>query len=228
MLSSNNVGDMMKDAKGRALRTLAVAASVIVYAAMLAYTGVHNYTLLTAGVPEGLMIWAIVGVVALEISAAALPIALHYWTHAPLQRMAALAFYAVDMALLWLNVALDFAGVAGTGLLENASWLRLYLEFGAPATPLVAGLGWSIIWLLDPAQRERATVEALAASTREVLAARLADAARGADVDAIVTEAAQSMAREIVSGTLGVPALPVTPGVNGNGKAVATTPKDTG
>lgn len=222
-MNGRTVGDVMTKAKGQALKSLAVFAGVLVYAAMLAYTGVHNYTLLTAGVPEDLLLWAIVGVVALEISAAALPVALHYWTHAPLQRFIALAFYLVDLGLLWLNVVMDFARVAGdaAGL---PGWAGLYLAYVAPATPLVAGLGWSLLWLTDPAQQERATLEALAASTRQVLAERVAEAAKGADVEALVQAAALGMARDVVSATLGSYAPPALPANGGQAAQVATAP----
>jgi len=227
-MNGRTVGDVMSKAKAKALKSLAIVAGVLVYAAMLAYTGVHNYTLLTAGVQDDLLLWAIVGVVALEISAAALPIALHYWTHAPLQRFAALAFYAVDLALLWLNVVLDFARVAG-GMATMPAWASLYLDFIAPATPLVAGMGWSLLWLLDPAQQERATLEALAASTRQVLAERVTEAAKSADVEALVQAAALGMARDVVAATLGGYAPPALPGGHQPAaqasKTKATTPE---
>lgn len=201
-MSGQTVGDIMSSAKITAAKTIAFVASVLVYMAMLTYSGVHNYTLLTKGVPEDLLIWAIVGVVALEISGAALPIALHYWTHAPLQRFVAIAFYLVDIGLLWLNVVLDFALVSHQAGLPE--WANLYLTFAAPATPLIAGGGWALIWLLDPSQRKLATQQALQASVQEALAARLAEAARSSDLNGMVERAAETMAHDIVHDALGV------------------------
>ncbi|HNB54134.1 MAG TPA: hypothetical protein PK530_19450, partial [Anaerolineales bacterium] len=80
-----------------------------------------------------------------------------------------------------------------------------YLFYGVPATPVIAGLGWSILFLLDPSQRERGMVEGLRASTREALATRIALAARRADIDEMVEHAAQHIAFDIVQATLGAP-----------------------
>ncbi len=216
-MNDNNysVGAMMQDGKNKALRTLAITAGIIVYVGMLAYSAVHNYSLLTRGISQDMIIWAALGVVALELSAAALPIALHWWTHAPMQRIAAFGFYALDIVLILGNVVLDFAITAGETM---PAWLEIYRFFAVPVTPVLAGLGWSMLFMLDPSQRERAMAETLRASTREVLANRIAQAAKAADISLSVDRAANSLARQIVSDTLGVtsentqrnrPALPV-------------------
>ncbi len=194
-----NVGDVLSESKDRALKGMAVAASVLVYVAGLVYAGVHNYTLMTRGVPADLLIWAILGVVALEISALILPIALHWWTHSPMQRFAAFGFYLVDLGLLFFNVVTDYGLTAGTDL---PAWAGLYLSYIVPATPLLAALGWSIIWLLDPSERERAMQESLKASTREALSAKIAVAAREADIEGLVEQAARRMVFDIVGATL--------------------------
>lgn len=201
MNANNSVGAMMQDGKNKALRTLAVTAGIMVYVGMLAYSAVHNYSLLTRGISQDMIIWAALGVIALELSAAALPIALHWWTHAPMQRFAAYGFYALDIVLILGNVILDFAITAGETM---PAWLEMYRFFAVPVTPVMAGLGWSLLFLLDPSQRERAMAETLRASTREALAARIAQAAKAADISASVDQAANALARQIVSDTLGV------------------------
>jgi len=197
------VGDAYSQGRSQAFRTLAIAASVLVYAAMLLYTGVHNWTLMLRGVPQEFVIWAVVGVLALEVSAGALPIALHWWCHAPLQRVVAFTFYGLDLALLWLNVVMDFHLNVGMG--DLPVWATLYLTYIVPATPLIAGGGWSLLWMLDPGQRENAMVEQLRASTREALAQRVAQAARQTDIEELVINAAAQMARGVVASTLGEP-----------------------
>jgi hypothetical protein len=198
---SSSIGDVMKQGQEKALRSLAIGAGIVVYLGMLLYSGVHNLALMTRGISPEMQIWAILGVVALEISAAALPLALHYWTHAPGQRMAAFAFYGIDLALILANVTLDFALTAQETL---PTWLSFYLFYVVPTTPIIAGLGWSILLLLDPAQKQRATIESLKAGTMEVLANKIADAARAADVNQAVDQAAGEMARTIITNTLGV------------------------
>lgn len=201
-MSSENIGDIMSEGRNRALKALAIFAGILVYLGMIVYSGIHNYSLMTAGVPPDLLIWAVVGVIALEITAVALPIALHWWTHSALQRIATFGFYFLDLALIFLNVVLDFAINAGS---TPPAWMQYYLFYGVPATPVIAGLGWSILFLLDPSQRERGMVEGLRASTREALATRIALAARSADIDEMVEHAAQHMAFDIVQATLGAP-----------------------
>jgi hypothetical protein len=168
---------------------------------MVVYSAVHNWRLLTAGISGEMVIWAALGVVGLELTAIFLPIALHWWTHAPLQRLIAFGFYFADLALIFLNVVLDYAVVSGAS--EIPGWLRLYLFFGVPATPVFAGLGWSILFLLDPSSRERGMIENLRASTREALAARIAQQAKSADIAQAVDLAAANMASDIVGATLG-------------------------
>ncbi len=213
---SNSIGDVMSEGRSSALKILAVFAGIVVYLGMIVYSGVHNWRLLTTGVPDDMVIWAALGVVGLEVTALALPLALHWWTHSPLQRIVAFAFYMLDLGLVFLNVVLDYAIVSGSEALP--AWLNIYLFYVVPATPVIAGLGWSVLFMLDPSQRERATIETLRASTREVLAARIAEQAKAADVSGMVDEAAGQMARSIVGTTLGVPfpKLPATVAKNGS------------
>lgn len=220
----DNIGGTMQEAKARAIKALAVFAGMLVYIGMIGYSAVHNWRLLTAGVAPDMILWAGVGVLAIEISALALPLALHYWTHAALQRFAAFAFYGLDLALIFLNVVLDYAIVGQAAPIP--AWMQMYQFYALPATPVFAGLGWSLLFLLDPSQRERGMIETLRASTREVLAARIAEAAKSADVSESVELAAAQLARDVIGSTLGVstsyrrPALPSpTPTENGHSKS---------
>lgn len=190
----------MQSGTKAAWKSLALLAGVLVYVGMLLYSGVHNYSLMTRGVDPDMIVWAVLGVVALEVSAAALPIALHYWTHAPMHRIAAFVFYGVDLGLIFLNVILDFALNAGEAM---PGWMAMYMFYGVPATPVLAGLGWSVLFLLDPASRELAMIENLKAATRESLAVRIAEQAKATDVSELVDQAAQEMTRALVADTLG-------------------------
>lgn len=201
-MTTSTVGDVMQEGRNRALKTLAIGAGIVVYIGMIGYSAVHNFRLMTAGVAEDMLIWAVLGVLSLEVTALALPIALHWWCHAPLQRFAALAFYGIDLALVFINVVLDFAVVSQAETLPG--WMQIYAFYAVPATPIICGLGWSLLFLLDPSQRERATRETLAASTKEVLANRIAKAAQGAEVESMVQDAARAAAWQIVTETLGV------------------------
>jgi len=212
----NNIGDTMAKGRDKALKSLAVLMGLLVYAGALLYSAVHNYGLLTRGVEAGMIPLALLGVVALELTALALPLALHYWTFAPMQRLAAFAFYALDMLLVVGNVVTDFAMTAGEAL---PGWLLIYVAYAAPAAPVIMGLGLSVLLLLDTSSREKALTETLRAATRESLAGRIAEQARSADISQAVEVAAAELTRQIVNDTLGVtvkPASPVAPATAGN------------
>jgi hypothetical protein len=199
------VGDLMGEAKRRAFKGLAVFAGIMVYAGMLVYAGVHNYSLFVRGLREDLVIFALLGLFTLELSAVGLPLAIHFWTAPGVHRIAALVFYFADLALLAGNAILDFHLNAGEALTQP---MRLYLDFIAPATPLIVGLMWSVLFILDPANRLRDMEMELAAAARSALATRIAEAAKAADVNAIVEEAARAMALDLVARAVGRPILP--------------------
>lgn len=97
------ISTTMKDSRHRALRLLAIALSLLVYLAGLAYAGVRSYTLFAATIDPALLPLAVLGIVALEISAVALPLAIHFWAQPGAQRMAALGFYFADLLLIASN-----------------------------------------------------------------------------------------------------------------------------
>jgi hypothetical protein len=207
------VGDLMSESRRRAFRALAIFVGLAVYAGMLVYAGVHNYSLFTRGLREDLVIFALLGLFTLELSAIGLPLAIHFWTAPGVHRIAALAFYFADLALLTGNAVLDFRLNAELALTEP---MRIYLDFIAPATPLIVGLMWSVLFILDPANRLRDLEMELASAARSALATRIAEAAKAADVNAIVEEAAREMARDLVARAVGRPLPPPSwPSVNG-------------
>lgn len=135
-----------------AMRKVAVGLGILVYLAVLTFTGVHNITLMTLGIAQSWRWAAILGVIALEISAIALPLGLHYWAFTPGHRMALIGFYIGDFALLFANTLIDYALVSGQPM---PAWGPAYLAYFAPASPLYVGVTWAILLAMDPrAQRE--------------------------------------------------------------------------
>ncbi len=223
--SHYTVGDFMKRSKTDYMKSAALLGSVVVYIAMLLWTGLHNYNLLAAGAPEGLRFWGFIGFIALEVNAIALPLALHSWTHATAHRNTALLLYGLDLALLFFNTVLDYSMVAGTGLLDRATWMQAYRDFILPATPIFAGIVWPILWMLDPAHKQRQTLAELQASTQEALAQRIVEAASGLEVETMVEEAARQLVLQITRQTL---ALPVPVSHNGKQAKEETEDKEGG
>ena len=200
-MERDTIGDIMAADRRQAWKRLAAAISVIVYGAMLFYTAAHNINLMALGVPRGFFLWALLGIVAMELSAIALPVALHWWFFSPMQRLIGVLFYVLDLSVLWANTVLDWHMVRG----DFASlpwWLAAYFTFVMPATPLMAGGLWSLLWLLDPSHQEHAMRETLRAATHRAMMDRLAIEARAREVNNLVDASARQVAREVVAKTV--------------------------
>ena len=206
-MAGESVGNYMQSAKAAATKTLITLAGVLVYVAGVIYAEIHGYSLLSRGVDPDMLIWATMGIIAVGITALALPMGLHYSFHDTMQRIAAFAFYALDLGIMILNAVLDFQTRTGA---VPPGWLLGYLEFVVPATPILAALGGSGLALLDPGQKEMAMLENLKASTRQALALRVAEAAKNANINDQVDQAARLVAYEVITGTLGSTTAGVT------------------
>jgi hypothetical protein len=143
--------------------------------------------MLQKGVAPDMRIWAGMGMIAAGISAVLFPIALKVWTIESKQRLAAYAFYALDFAFLAFNAFTDFNTNAGQQL---APWAHNYVTYILPASPVIVGAMWAILWELDPAVRQKILQLTLRAAMKEKLARKVADAAKGANVTKVVDAAA--------------------------------------
>jgi len=190
----------MKENSRRALRGLAITLSLIVYVAGLVYGAVRSYTLFSATVDPSFLPLALIGIVALEVSALALPLAVHYWTAPGPQRMVALGFYLVDLALIVGNSVLDAAHHSSVLL---PSFMQAYGTYAVPALPVVCMIGWALIWALDPTSREHDMAASVRAATHEALMAQIQQAATSADITEAVENVAGDIARALVGETLG-------------------------
>lgn len=194
------VSTAMKENSRRALRGLAVTLSLIIYLAGLVYAGVRSYSLFAATVDPGLLPLAVLGIVALELTAVGLPLAIHFWTAPGAQRLAALGFYLIDLALIVGNSILDAAHHSGTLL---PGFLAAYGVYAVPALPVVCMVGWALLWALDPASREHDMIASVRTATQEALMAQIQKAAESVDISQAVENAAGEAARALVGETLG-------------------------
>lgn len=199
---TTTVSTALKENSRRALKGLAVFLSLIVYLAGLIYAGVRSYSLFARTVDGELLPLAVLGIIALEVSALALPLAIHYWTAPGAQRLAALGFYLLDLALIVANAILDAAHHSGAAQ-DVPIFLNAYGVYAVPALPVVCMIGWAILWALDPASREHDMVQAVRAATHEALMAQIARAAESVDITHAVEDAAGEAARALVGETLG-------------------------
>jgi hypothetical protein len=196
----SNVGEIMKEGTHRALRKIVIGGGILVYVASVVYAEVHGFSILSAGVKEDFVIWATVGMVALGITALALPLALHVWAFEHLHRLATCAFYAVDVVILGINSLVDFNVNTGQQL---ATWAQIYLDYILPATPVIAGIGWCILLLLDPASKAMILRHTLRESIREAKAQQIMQAANSDNVSEAVREAARAEVDSVLTELFG-------------------------
>lgn len=194
------VASAMRSNTRRALGLVALVLSLIVYCAGLLYAGVRSYSLFAATIAPGLLPLAVLGIVALELSALALPLALHYWTAPGVQRYIASGFYLLDLGLVVGNSILDAAHQSGTVVPE---FLLAYGVYAVPALPVLCMAGWALIWATDSASREADMQAAVRAATQDALMGQIMRATESVDITAQVEAAAGEAARALVSETLG-------------------------
>lgn len=194
------VATAMKENSRRTLRGLAVTLSLVIYFSALLYAGVRSYTLFAATVEQELLPLALLGILAIELTAVALPLSVHFWTAPGPQRMVALGFYLLDLGLIVGNCVLDAAHHSGAAL---PTFLQAYGTYAVPALPVICMVGWALLWTLDPASREHDMAASVRAATHEALMGQIQKAAEAVDISQMVEAAAEESARALVGETLG-------------------------
>lgn len=198
-MSQTTIKTALQEHGRGALRGFAVFLSLFVYGAALVYAGVRSFDLFARTLPPDMLALALLGIVALEVTALGLPLAVHFWTAPGQQRMIAYGFYGLDLLLIVGNSILDAAQNAGTILPGFMQW---YGILAVPGLPVFCMIGWALIWLTDPTTREHDMRAAVRAATREALFGRIIEETAAADITEEVQEAARLQVREIVGETL--------------------------
>lgn len=194
------IGQIMNDQKRASIRALAVVLSIILYGAVLLYTGIHNFNLFTRVLPPDQKLFAVIVLVCLEGAAVFLPLAIHFWLMPGAQRMVGYMLYGVNWLIVVANTVLDSSFATHA---EIPSWLAMYAQYVAPAAPIVIGGGIAMLYLLDPSKALHDAVSAAQAATISATAIQMRQLAAGDDVNAAVRVAAGASLREIVAGAIG-------------------------
>lgn len=182
------VGDVLQKASGEGWKWFVIVLSAVVYLTAIVYAEVHGLTMLQKGVEPDMRFWAGMGMIAAGISAVLFPIALKVWTIEAKHRIVATLFYVADFGFLAFNAFTDFNTNAGQQL---APWAQNYVTYILPASPVIVGAMWAILWELDPAVRDKVFRLSLRMAMKQVLTRKVSDAAKGASVNAAVNAAAQ-------------------------------------
>ena len=135
-----------------------VSFGAIIYVLVLTLTAAHNWNLIASAVSPDIRWIAILGVIALELNAIAMPLVLHYWALDGSHRNAALVFYAIDLAILFANSYVDARNVTN-GIQTMPVWAKLYFNDFAQVSPLVVAFMWAVLYSLDPSKRAQEKVK---------------------------------------------------------------------
>lgn len=198
------VGDIMSEATRATMKKLVLFLSAVVYVAAIVYAEVHGMSQLQAGVKEDMRFWATLGMIAAGVTAVCFPLALKTWCFDTLHRIMCIIFYILDFAFLAFNAFTDFNVQTGQQL---APWAQSYLYYVLPASPLIVGAMWAILWELDPSTRAYTLRQTLKASIMEAKAKQIATRAKMEVVNQRVEAAAD---REVESALTELFGAPVT------------------
>lgn len=181
-------------------RRIAFFLGVVVYGFVLLYAGVRSLSLFQRTIAPAYFPLAVLGVVAMELSAVALPLTIHYGTAPGIHRNWALGFYAVDGAMIIFNAILDAAHQTGDIL---PAFMSGYNTYGLPALPILCAVGWTVLWILDPESQRRDAIAALRHAMQDSLTEQIELAAGNVDVTDVVEEAARERARDLAALVVG-------------------------
>ena len=205
---SSSIGVQMQEGQSRAFKAIAYALGLIVYLGGIAYAEARAFSLFSRTIDAELLPVALIGIVALGLTALAAPLAHHFGTAPGVQRIVLDVFYAFDILAMAANAVLDAALHNSANLTEL---LLLWKAYVLPALPLVCLAGWTAFFMLDPAHRKRDLFLAARAATEEVLTNRVMEQMKAADLSEVVDAAARAAAAEIVGQTVGPVPVNVSP-----------------
>jgi hypothetical protein len=203
------MGEIMRAQRRDAMKSAAMFMAVVLYGAVLIYTGVHNFNLISRTVAADQQIFAMTALLCLEGASIFLPLAIHFWLAPGPQRMVGYLLYAVNFAIVITNTILDAINNRADAMPD---WLRMYATYFLPATPIVIGVGIAFIFLLDPSKKIHDARAAAEAASMDAMALHMREAANRDDVNAAIHEAAVKDMQEATSRIIGVRPAQLPPG----------------
>lgn len=188
----------MESRNTSAMKMLALFAAALVYAGSVIYGDVMFLTIMQDAFPDGILgTLAMAGAVMTAASALILPLALHYWFAPGLQYVVGIIFWLIDIAVLALNSMLAYAVATGSDVL--ATWMPF-----SPATPLLAVIGWGVLFLLDPSHKLRHAQAELESDLIDIHTEQLRQAAKDAGVSATIQNGARQRAADMAALLTGI------------------------
>lgn len=198
----DTVGDIMQRMASEGLKWVVLAGFAIAYIAGIVYAEVHGLTMLQKGVAPDMRIWATMGMVAAGLCAILFPIALKVWAIEARHRIVTALFYAADFAFLAFNAFTDFNTQQGQTL---APWAQTYVTYILPSSPIILAAMITILWSLDPDTRDKVQRLTLRMAMKEKMSRKVAEAAKGQNVTAVVNAAAEREVERALTELFGHP-----------------------
>ena len=195
--NKTTVGRIMERNKRDAIKAMSVFMAFVLYGAVLIYTGVHNFNLISRTVPPDQQLFAITALLCLEGAAVFLPMAIHFWFAPGTQRAVGYVLYATNFTIVIMNTIVDAITNRQATIPD---WLSIYATFILPATPVVIGVGIAFIFLLDPSKKVHDAEMAVKAAQTDAMAVSMAAEADSPEVNRRVRVDARSR----VHGLIGV------------------------
>ncbi len=150
------------------------------------------------------------GAVLVALNALALPVALHYYAVTGPHKGVGIAFYALDILFMGLNVVV----AANPDVSALPVLLQKYSEY-APASIILTILGWAVLFMVDPGQRALVKLaESIVNAQAEIVKEAAAYVSSDAGQNAVVRPFAAKLAGKVFNerSLLGNPeALPMLP-----------------
>jgi len=198
-----------------ALKGLAMLVGALAYAGGVIFGDIMFIVLMQDVFPTGIMgVLAMIGAITTAMSALALPVAMHWWFAPGPQLVGGWIFWLADILVLGLNSILAYN--VGTGQDFGLYWWQML----SPATPMLAIIGWGMMFNLDPSNQLRQAEAEAEADMIDAYVKEQKTAARDDAVHDIIHEGAQATTRNIAGQITGR-----RQGANGNGKKVFASEK---
>lgn len=198
--SQTTVGDITRKAGSFVASCFASTIGVLVYLAMILYAEAHSFNMMSVGVNPDYMIWAAIGMVAVGLTAVALPVMLLFITKGTLEFWVGVAFYIMDLVLMGAASAIDFQ-LNATGIIP--SWGHAYIQWILPTTPILVGCGWALKWFVSPSIQKRLRLANIESAVDELRINKMIKHASDQNATAAIDGQAASDAELFVRQTLG-------------------------
>lgn len=145
---------MSKNQQG--VRAMAKVMSIIILVLGVIYCEVMYLSVVSIAFPPGLLrVFASIGAVVGGLSVLLLLLAKSYWFTEGVQLIFSYVFTGIEVLALIVNILVAFS------LNDPAShpdaWIPLLNQYISPVTPVLAIVGWTIIWALDSSSKRRHT-----------------------------------------------------------------------